>query len=421
MKKSLLILSLIATVAVSQAQTASRYVLKDYRTKYHEYLVNRSILENLSMPLNEENESSWETAFWTITFINYYEPVVLSKIDTAWANINRRSIPFQRALLELLYTHYQGTYQPRVTLLLQQTSDVKIFTMCAEYLLTGRDVRQQKDSILPLLTVRLNRDPENPVLLQLRYRIATIGKPTMPPDISTLLDASYLPGNTLAISFQRSDRNYPGLVIVRDSTGHFIHDSTGNIFSVAQLARSASNMSGYLSNGNTPEGIYRLEGFDHSKSNILGPSTNIQLTMPGEYKASHFYKDSTLIDSIWDLSTYQALLPSNFHDYFPVQQSYYAGRAGRTEIIAHGNTVDPSYYIGQPYYPISPTQGCLCTRELWDEHTGLPVISDQLKLVDAIAKAGGPHGYYIVINLDDGKAPVTPADIQPYLKKAGQE
>jgi hypothetical protein len=41
-------------------------------------------------------------------------------------------------------------------------------------------------------------------------------------------------------------------------------------------------------------------------------------------------------------------------------------------------------------------------------------------LINAIAKAGGPYGYAIVINIDDKAGPVTLNDILPYLKLAGQ-
>jgi hypothetical protein len=164
-----------------------------------------------------------------------------------------------------------------------------------------------------------------------------------------------------------------------------------------------------------------MDGFDHSKSSFIGPTTNIQLTMPFEFMASHFYQDSTLTDSTWDINMYKGLLPANFRNYIPMFQSYHAGKAGRTEIIAHGTTVDPGYYKGMKYYPLTPTQGCLCTKEIWNETTGKILESDQQKLINAITQAGGPHGYAIVINIDDRQEPVTINDIIPFLKLARQK
>ena len=94
--------------------------------------------------------------------------------------------------------------------------------------------------------------------------------------------------------------------------------------------------------------------------------------------------------------------------------------AGRTEIIAHGTTVDPAYYKGKPYFPLTPTQGCLCTKEIWDESSGKLLESDQQKLADAVSKAGGPYGYTIVINLDDSQHNITMEEILPFLKLAGR-
>ena len=81
----------------------------------------------------------------------------------------------------------------------------------------------------------------------------------------------------------------------------------------------------------------------------------------------------------------------------------------------------PSYYRSKPYYPFTPTLGCLCTNESWDDATGQRLESDQLKLVHAVEKAGGPDGYLIVINLDDQHLPVQPEEILSLLKRAGQE
>ena len=89
--------------------------------------------------------------------------------------------------------------------------------------------------------------------------------------------------------------------------------------------------------------------------------------------------------------------------------------AGRTEIIAHGTTVDPSFYSGKAYYPFTPTAGCLCTKELWDEN-GKRIFSGQQKLTNAVKQAGGADGYLIVIEIDDAQRAVTINEVLPYLQ-----
>ena len=102
-------------------------------------------------------------------------------------------------------------------------------------------------------------------------------------------------------------------------------------------------------------------------------------------------------------------------------QSYFAGKAGRTEIIIHGTTVNPEYYRQQPYYPLTPTMGCLTSKEIWDEATGRRAESDQQKIIQALIAAGGANGYTIVVNIDDEQRPVMLADLLPLLYKAGHK
>lgn len=98
-------------------------------------------------------------------------------------------------------------------------------------------------------------------------------------------------------------------------------------------------------------------------------------------------------------------------------EAYQAGKIGRSEIIAHGTTIDPEWFKGQPYYPISPTLGCLCGREIWDPKTGKISNSDQLNLVNTFIETPGTKGYIIVINLDDKPGPVTAEEIAPVIER----
>jgi hypothetical protein len=228
----------------------------------------------------------------------------------------------------------------------------------------------------------------------------------------------FLQNHTILYSFQRRNRNYPGLAMIRDSLGNFVMDEQGNIFSVPQLARSINNLPYYLTNGNTPQGIFRMHGFDTSTTTFIGPTTNIQLTMPFETSLQHFFIDSTITDELWTEDWYKKLLPYTLKNSATLYESFYAGKAGRTEIIAHGTTVDPEYYTGALYYPQTPTMGCLCTKEIWSETDGKRLESDQQKLVSALQAAGGANGYCVVIEIDDAQKPVSPAEILSLLKQA---
>lgn len=251
-----------------------------------------------------------------------------------------------------------------------------------------------------MLQTRLSPDKVQPISLQ---KILT-----------EIFSKNFLPNQVVMFSIQRKNRDYPGMVILRKADGSFVTDSSGKLFTIPQLARSISSLPVYLTNGNTPQGIFRMYGFGVSMGNFIGPTANVQMGMPVELSLQKFFNNPFIVDTIWSIDYYQKLIPKNLQTFLPLYESYYAGLAGRTEIIAHGTTIDPSFYIGKPYYPLTPTEGCLCTKEIWN---GKRLESDQEKLINGLLKAGGANGYCVVIEIDNKNEPVTLFDVVPYLPK----
>jgi hypothetical protein len=101
------------------------------------------------------------------------------------------------------------------------------------------------------------------------------------------------------------------------------------------------------------------------------------------------------------------MLPKSWQNYTPIYEAYYAGKAGRNEIISHGTTVDPTYYKDSPFFPNTPTYGCLCAAEVWNPITGQLIQSDQVELVNAFINYGFNKGFLVVIDLDDQQKDVT--------------
>lgn len=384
------------------------------RDRLYKSLVNNAITKNLSLPLTDSTEENWMDAFNAIELIKYKSPLTVSRIYEAFNNIEKRSDEFQRSLLSMIYDNYPSAFSKEVARLLNPAVSSKVFAMSAEYLAANQpamigEIKQRAKQ-------QLLKDSTGAIIQSLISRLDNTSIKKTIPSIRELMRQAFFKNAVLVFSFQRKDRNYPGLVIVRDTAGDFIKNSYGNIFSVQQLARSITNLPSYISNGNTPQGIFRMDGFAVSRSNFIGPTPNIQLTMPVETSIRHFMKDSSILDTLWTEDWYRKLLPAGWKNYTPFFESYYAGKAGRTEIIAHGTTINPAYYKGEAFYPLTPTLGCLCTTELWSGEDGKRMLSDQQQLVSAVQKAGGANGYYIVIELNDEQRPVTMEDIQPYLK-----
>jgi hypothetical protein len=390
----------------------NKNTLKANRDRLYAGII-KSINTNLAQPLTEDTEDDWASAFASIELINYKSVAADAKIATAVKALPDRSAYIQQSLLELLYVKYKGRFQAELKSFIKKTNDPKLFAMAANCILQNKSAADKL-----LVQSQVNRmaaaNAEHPILQQLSYQLSTQDKPFKYPSIASLFSRDYLPGNVLLISIQRKNRNYPGIVLVRDTAGNFVRNEKDSIFSVPQLARSVSNMPSYISGGNTPEGIFRMDGFDTSKSMFIGPTTNVQLMMPYEGTPAHFYKDSAILN--WDSAAYRRLLPQSLQQYYSLYGAFFAGKAGRTEIIAHGTTVDPEWYKGNPFYPLTPTEGCLCTKEIWNGSTGLLTESDQKKLAAAITRAGGPEGYAVVINIDDKNSPVLLTELKKYIQ-----
>lgn len=418
------LLAALQTVAQTDVVPVFKGAIKANREKLYNSIIKNSITKNLSLPLTDSTEADWEDAFSALELIHYKQPWVNEKIKIAFTGIEKRSTEFQRALMELVYTNYTTEFKNSINALFIKTANAKVFSMCAEYLLRADRSRSNIDKIASIVYNRKSEEFDNEkmashIQYELLWPIMQLAekenyRAKLKP--VELLNTNFLKNNIVVYSIQRKNRNYPGLVLVRDKNGKFIRDDSGNIFSVPQLARSITNMPGYLTNGNTPQGIFRMYGFAVSKSPALGPTENLQLTMPFESTVQHFLKDSSIKDTVWTLKLYEQLLPSGLKKYHPIFGTFYASAIGRTEIIAHGTTVDPEYYKGQTYYPYTPTAGCLATKEIWSAVDGKRTISDQQKLVDAVKKAGGADGYLIVIEIDDQQKPVSINEILRYLK-----
>ena len=390
--------------------------IREKRNIQYRNIVQNTIIKNLSLAINAETEENWLDAFWGMELLKYKSPWADSRINYAFDSIEKRSPGFQRALLELAYTNYPDRFSKQAGSLLKNCTDAKVFAMSVEYLLLNNsnaiaginfeNKRQQLEK----------SEKDKAIMRQLLYRLKKLPYQGTGNLVAEIIDKNFLQNHTILYSFQRKNRNYPGLTLIRDSTGNFIKDVNGNIFSVPQLARSISNLPGYLTNGNTPQGIFRMHGFDSSHNSYIGPTHNIQLTMPFETSLQHFFNDSTITDTAWTEDWYKKLLTYTLTNYSPLYESFYAGKAGRTEIIAHGTTVDPEFYAHETYFPQTPTMGCLCTIEIWSDVDGKRLISDQQRLVTALQMAGGANGYCVVVEIDDAQKPVTLPEILSILK-----
>jgi hypothetical protein len=316
----------------------------------------------------------------------------------------------RRSFLEALYTINPKQFQREVQQILLTEQEPKLFSMAALFLF--RNNIGYKFRILENIDRRFPEQKENTILLALVNYLShnndQVQKPL--PEIQILFASQQKKGIKTIYSFQRWNRDYTGLAIIQEADGKFARDSAGRLIAVRQLARSGSNLPYFITNGNTPQGIFSIQGIESSHNNFIGPTPNLQMLMPFEGNWQNYFQNQA--DSLNNQLTYTQLLPAAWQSYFPMQEAFIAGKAGRTEIIAHGTTIDPEYFYGKPFYPISPTLGCLCAEELWNANTGKLALSEQLKLVNTFLRTSGNKGFLMVINLDNQQQSVSEKELE---------
>jgi hypothetical protein len=244
-------------------------------------------------------------------------------------------------------------------------------------------------------------------------------KPLLFADIVELFRYQQIVKKKAIYSFQRHSRDYGGLAIIQNADGSFMRYADGRLMVFEQLARSASGLPYFIADGNTPQGVYSIQGTAVTYNKLIGPTPNLQLVLPYERKwATYFHLGDSLVlnpsvDMLW---SYLQLLPPAWRTNPSVTEAFYAGKIGRNSIIAHGTTIDPEYFKNKPYYPLTPTMGCLCAKELWNVSNGHLLVSDQFNLVNAFTATPGNKGYLYVIDVDDQRKAVTRGEVERWVK-----
>jgi hypothetical protein len=427
-QRSLVAAMLLTFMQAADGQTRrediySASVLYQNRVSLEKDLRERITGRNMSLPLDSNTEDKYLSACWAIAQFLIYTPEVEHGLDTLFNGYSTLSYDTKKALLEATYAVAPKRYIPAVQHVLEQEEDPKLFSMCAVYLYRA-DTSTENSNALKIRMVEKFPGYDSLAILQelagyLSYHGQLAKNKT--PDLSSLFAYQRARKQKTIYSFQRWSRDYPGLAVVQDENGQFVRDGQKRLQVFQQLARSGSDLPYFITDGSTPQGIYSIRGTDVSRISFIGPTTNLQLVMPFEgtwERYFHLDNDTALMEETIDsLRLYQDLLPSGWRSYTPMMEAWSAGRIGRTEIIAHGTTIDPEYFKDKPFYPLTPTMGCLCAKELWNPTNGHPLVSEQLNLVSAFLSTPGRKGYLYVINVDDRHTPVSRAEVEAWISK----
>lgn len=295
----------------------------------------------------------WQEAFWAMELMRYKQENFIKQIPGMIARLPILDAEFQRAFLEMLYGLYPLIFAQPVQQIWEKLANAKNQAMALEYL-AQVGIKPKIKTIHKIHGTGWHQ----------AYRNRWIEPAESLPGKADFLATNFIPGQYVLCSFQSKDRNQPGYLMIRTPEGTWLRDPEGKPYQFTQLARSLSNLPSYLTNGNTPQGLFRVTGTGVSTEAWIGPVPSLLIFMP--FEGTKFFGKETSTRAF-----YQQLLGPDLSQKKGLWQSYDAGKLGRYDIIAHGTTIDPEYYHGEAYYPCTPSLGCLCSPEIWAEDGAL--------------------------------------------------
>ena len=350
--------------------------------------------------------------FNSAVMFNLDKKLVQKKLRMVLRKLKHYDPQVQREILSAVYTRYAKEMAPIVWHELASVKTEREFAIAGYVLLQTHMKKSSRNKIFAVMKTNFPDWTNEPRLLELDHALHTDLKEElhMRPPLVDLLAAPIQAGYPVVFSFQRKNRDFIGLAMVRGADGRFVRNPDGSYFNIPQLARASNNLPSTIANGNTPQGIYTVKGTDTSTEVIwIGPTPFLNSLLPVEGTVADFKHHDD--PNKWTEEIYTDLLPASWKNYFPIKEAWRAGLAGRNEILAHGTTVNREYYHNESYYPGTPSAGCLVAMEYWSPVDGKLMHSDQLSLVKAFVSGGSDLGYMVVVNLDNLKRPVVLSDV----------
>lgn len=400
----------VITTVEAQPVTFSGAISSE-RSEQERVLRDEAIRKTFSGSLTPETAPDWETAFWAMELMQVKDAIVFGAVKRSYAHLNTLSPSFQRAWMEVVYTLFPSEFLTEMSEIANRTKHEKMFAMAVQYV--TRLQTKSKPFFLQKIQQTFGSASTSPIIHMLRLQLEgktrprTISEPTW----QDLLTHPLGPEETLIFSFQRHNRDFPGRTIIRKPDGKFVQDEYGRLFSIPHLARSVTNLPGYITNGNSPQGILRWDGISKTDNSFIGPTEVLPLFLPYEIPESRFLPEKTDTTKTLTYKDYLSLWPDSWRNYVPIEEAYWAGKAGRYEIWAHGTTINPDFYLNTPFYPNTPSLGCLTASEIWSPQNGERLKSDQQAFISQLKKINKPAGYFILIEIDDQQMPVTEQEV----------
>ena len=92
----------------------AKQATKENRAKEYRSLIS-NINSNLFLSLTDSTEENWQDAFDAMLLLNNTTPFINARIHSAMDSVAYRSIPFQKAMLQLVYGLYPKDFVPQAS------------------------------------------------------------------------------------------------------------------------------------------------------------------------------------------------------------------------------------------------------------------------------------------------------------------
>lgn len=408
-----------SALAIAATPKVLREATAPARVEQRERQVRQVRPENYDLqryPVIDRQEKHWRNILWTTALVEPQEAYVAEALNgilsltrrSGLSNAQMRTVDMAMQVGTQLYLGAPETYASLANQFQQtiETSPDPQWTAMALSALvkagaTPADVTRWSDRIRRRFP-NWSKDVHLYTTLQ---EVAQSSAPQELPPVKDLLEWTIAPGQPHLYVICPADRGMLCQAILKDRSGKFVQQS-GQMWSVPLLLRSLHGLNWNFERGQTPQGVYRIEGTvpqpDTEFFRAYGQFDLVKLFVPFEPGVREFLpgKKGVFTGSV---AEYLKLLPPSWRNHFPMQQSYWAGKAGRSLFRIHGTGEATSFFSGNARYPMTsdwnPTIGCLSALELYDDQGRLQQ-ADMPKLLDALKTAGGRNfsGYMIVVD-----------------------
>lgn len=226
------------------------------------------------------------------------------------------------------------------------------------------------------------------------------------PDIHKYADGSY-DGTFRLFMFCRQDRHYPCLMVLKDGNNKPVYSRRRNLWSQPALSLSSRGLPYNQTNGQTPQGIYQIDGVMPAADQQVSFGKFRRLIVnfipksPNEEDFRYLLPDSNLSEQWWT-------------------QSVEARNIGRGLFRIHG-TGKINETPNSSYFPFIPTSGCIAKREntyngveYKDQRILLDTLMKILNLTPSFENEVQIKGLLYLIDINNKKAPVALSDLKEF-------